>query len=423
MKKVLIIARYFGTRIPGLMKYLAEYDWQPILLTSAAWPEEIPPELKIIRTPKKDRLGFCTNLLGLKSQEEIRNRIREKIGFISDKSLVSRLLGCYGEIANYPDAEKGWKSTAVTAGEDLLSKENINALLSCSAPVTCHTVAHELKAKSGIPWVADLRDLWSQNHNYGYSRLRRRFDKKMEIRTLSLADALVTVSQSWVEKINKLHTGKYACAITNGFDPENRELPPIELTNRFTITYTGNIYGGKQDPGKLFSALNSLISEGKVDRADFDVRFYGPRLKWLENVITSYRLSDVVKQYGTLSHGITIDKQRESQILLLLDWDNPEEKGVYPLKVFEYLAAGRPVLATGGIKGNVIDNLLAETKVGIHAPAIEDIRDALLKLYREYKSEGKTIFKGIQTEIVKYSQREMAAKFAGILERSTSESK
>jgi glycosyltransferase involved in cell wall biosynthesis len=421
LKKVLIIAKYFGTRIPGLLKYLPEQGWLPILLSSSAWPEEIPPDVKSIRTSYGESLGFLKKLFGLKSQEEIRNRVREKIVTSSDKSLTDRLLTFCGELINYPDSEKGWRTYAVEAAEELIKQGDIDAIISSSSPVTCHVIAYDLKMEYGIPWVADLRDLWSQNHNYSYSRLRRLFDRRLETRVLSAADALVTVTQPWADKLGKLYGGKKRYAITNGFDPENRELPPIELTDKFTITYTGNIYGGKQDPGKLFSALNSLISEKQVNAEDFQIRLYGPRLKWLDNKITDYHLSDIAKQYGTVPHEIAINKQRESQVLLLLDWDDPEETGWYPLKVFEYFASERPILATGGVSGNALGNLLDETGAGIHAVKAEDIKTALLKLYREYKLEGRTRFNGIQAEINKYSQREMAAKFAGILEHLVSE--
>ena len=423
MKKVLIIARYFGTRTPGLLKYLPEYGWLPTLLNSSAWPEEVPPGVKSIRTQHKDSLGFLKKLFGLKSQEEIRIRIRESIGSTSAKSISGRLSAFLGQFINYPDAEKGWRKYAVEAADELIKQGDIDAIISSSSPVTCHVVAYELKVKYGIPWVADLRDLWSQNHNYSYSRLRRLFDKRLESRVLSAADAMVTVSQPWADKLGKLYGEKNRYAITNGFDPENLKLPPINLTEKFTITHTGNIYHGKQEPSGLFDALAGLTSEKKVDPTDFDVRFYGPRIKQLENEIASYRLSGIVNQYGVIPHEEAIQRQRESQVLLLLDWNSPGETGVYPLKVFEYLAAGRPILATGGVIGNVIDNLMAETKAGIHAPTAEDIRTALLKLYHEYKSDGRTRFNGIQSEIAKYSQREMAAKFAGILERSALKSK
>lgn len=379
--------------------------------------------MNAIQTQCRDRLKFLKKKLGVKSQKEFRNLIREKMGTASDKSLIDRLLTFGGQIINYPDAEKGWKPFAIKAVDELLQQGNINAILSSSSPIRCHIIARELKVKYGIPWIADLRDLWSEYHKYSYSRLRLLFDRKLEIKTLSAADMLVIVSQPWAKKLGNLHSGKATCVITNGFDPKNLKLPPIDLTDKFTITFTGNLYSGNQDPTKLFSALADLISEKKIDPVDFEIRFYGPRLKWLEKKSAEYHLSDIVRQYGTVPHEVAIDKQRESQILLLLDWDNHEEKGVYPMKVFEYLAAGRPMLVTGGISGNVIDDLLTETKAGIHAVEIDDIKNALMEFYKEYKQKGRTVFQGIKEEINKYSQREMAGKFAAIMNRLVVETK
>jgi glycosyltransferase involved in cell wall biosynthesis len=420
-KRVLIIAKYHGTRVPGLLKYLPECGWSPILLVSSSWGEEIPPGVDVIRTPCRDRLKFLKERLGIKSQQDFRDRVREKVGKASDKTFIDRVLTLGGEIINYPDAEKGWQTFAVKAAGEMLRQGEINVIISSSAPVRCHIISRELKVKYAIPWVADLRDLWSQYYNYSYSRLRRILDRKLEIETLSAADVLTTVSQPLADELFNLHSGKAICVITNGFDPENLELPPLKPTDKFTITYTGNIYSGKRNPVKLFSALTSLISENKVDPTDCEIRFYGPRLKWLEKAINDYNLSNVVNQYGLIPRETAIDRQRESHVLLLLDWDSIKEKGTLPMKVFEYLASGRPVLATGGVEGNAVDELLAETKAGIHAIGIEDIKAALLGFYEEYKQNGSPAFKGIETEISKYSQREMAGKFATIMDRLTAE--
>lgn len=419
MKKVLIIARYHGTRVPGLLKYLAESGYQPILLTSTAWPEEVPPDANVVRTPQRETLGVFKRLFGLKSQEEIRNRVRESTGTTSSKSFADRLMTFGGEIINYPDGDKGWKSPAVKAGDELLGRGDIDAIISSSSPVTGHIIAHELKKKYGVPWLADLRDLWSQNHNYSYSRVRRAIDKRLEMRTLAAADALVTVSGSWADKLKERYGDKAENVITNGFDPENTKLPPADVTEKFTITHTGNIYEGKQDPERLLGALEGLINKGKIDVSETEVRFYGPRLNRLDKAIDKYYLKQVARQYGAVKHDEAIDRQRESQVLLLLDWDSPGEKGVLPLKVFEYLAAGRPMLATGGNRDSAIDSLLKETGGGIHATGTDEIKKALLDYYREYKQKGKTDFKGKEAEISKYSQREMAGKFADILNRIT----
>lgn len=274
----------------------------------------------------------------------------------------------------------------------------------------------ELKTKHNIPWVADLRDLWSQNHNYHYGRIRKFFDKRLELETLSNADALVTVSPLWAEKLRTLHRGKATYAITNGFDPDEMSNGQTNPTSKFTITYTGQIYTGKQDPLKVFAALRDLISDGTINPEDIDVRFYGREDEFIAKGIEEYELWDVAKQYEPVPREISFEKQRESQLLLLLNWEDQREKGVYPLKIFEYLAAQRPILATGGYGEDAVEGLLADTKAGIYCRTVEDIKRIVSELYSEYRSKGEVSYSGNMEEINRYSHREMARKFSEILD-------
>lgn len=418
MKKVLIIAYYWGTRIPGLVKYLPEFGWQPILLTTPTPLDvQLLPELWVIETPHRDALGFWKRLLRLNPAEDIRRQVKKRLGVTSKESLVDFILTRVGEIVNYPDVDRGWKPFAVTAGSELLQKEDIHAILSSSSPVTSHLIAKELKFKHKIPWVADFRDLWSQLHGYSYTPIRKLFDRRLELKTLSTVDALVTVSQPWAEKLSALHKGKVTYAITNGFDPAEINTPPVSLTSKFTITYTGRIYAGKQDTSKLLAALRELVSDGTINQNDVEVRFYGPTESWLAKEIGEYALSSIVKQYRQVARDVAVVKQRESQLLLLLDWDDSSEKGVYTGKIFEYLGAKRPILATGGSDGDVVARLLNETKAGIHAPTVEDIKSTLKELYREYRMKSEIAYSGAESKIDKYSQREMARKYSRILDQ------
>lgn len=414
MKKILIIAYYWGTRIPGLVKYLHVFGWQPIILTPSLC---LRPDRKFraVETPYRDALGFWKRLFGLKQDESLRIRLKKQFGVTSKRSLIDLIFTAGGEIINYPDIYKGWQPFAVKAGAEFLRKEKVDVILSSSSPVTSHLIARELKRKHNIPWVADFRDLWSQNHDYHYSPLRRALDRRLERKTLSRADALVTVSEPWAEKLRTLHQRKPIYAITNGFDPEEVNIPPAKLTAKFTITYTGTIYTGKQDPTKLFAALRDLISDKAMEPSDIEVRFYGTGVVWLEREINRYGLSNVVKHYERLPKEVAVGKQRESQLLLLLRWEDPQERGWHSGKVYEYLAARRPILATGGAK-DVIQELLEETGAGICAATIAEVKRTLQKLYQEYKLKGKVAYSGIESKINKYSHQEMARKFAEILD-------
>ena len=420
MKKVLIIAYYWRGRIPGLAKYLPEFGWQPVILTAPSPLDEQPaPELRLIETPYHDILGFWKRLFRLNPDEDITNQVKRRLGVNPKKSFVDSLITLGGEVIGYPDLQRGWKPFAVKAGDELLQQEDINAIISSFSPVTSHLIAKELKIKYKIPWIADLRDLWSQNHNYHYGRLRKFLDRRLELKTLSVADALVTVSPLWAEELRALHKREVVYTITNGFDPDKMNKGQIDLTSKFTITYTGVIYTGKQEPSKLFAALKDLISDGTINPKDVEVRFYGPEIVWLSSEIEEYGLSAIVKYYGMQPQEIAFEKQRESQLLLLLNWNDPRVSGWYPQKVFEYLGARRPILAIGGFGNDVVDRLLDETKAGMYCKTVEDIKNNLRELYSEYKRKGKISYHGDIAKINKYSHREMARKFAEVLDRIT----
>ena len=194
MKKVLIIADLLraSPRIPGLAKYLPEFDWEPIILTT---PIGNNPDSRVGPPIDFKNNNRVVETYGYNAGENIGVQVRRGFNLIPIRSYnyarpVLRFpYRLYQEILYYPDEQKGWKPFAVNASIELLQNETIDALISSSSPVTSHLIARELKVKYKIPWLADLRDLWSQNHNYPYGYLRKFFDRRLELTTLSKADA------------------------------------------------------------------------------------------------------------------------------------------------------------------------------------------------------------------------------------------
>ncbi len=430
MKKVLIVTYHFpprstvgSLRPAGLAKYLPKFGWEAVILT-ARLPGRPAPEFKVIETHYDDSFGFGKRFLGIDSEQNLMTQIaqlKKKLHIRSERSALDFLLVAWGEITAYPDPQKGWRAFAVGAGNDFLQQESVKAMISTSSPVTSHIVAKELREKHNVPWVADLRDLWTQNHYYPYSPLRRAIERRLEINTLRKANALVTASEHACSKLGTLHEGKSIHVITNGFDPDEINSPCADLTDKFTITYTGNLYPGKQSPEPLFAALRDLIAQGIMDAKDVEVRFYGAEAGWVDKQAKRHGLRGIVKQFGIVPREVALNKQRESQLLLLIKWNDPRERGAYSAKVFEYLAARRPVLAVGGYD-DVVSKLLDETKAGICGPTAEEVKSTLIEVYREYQAVGKVGYKGAEDKIDRYSQREMAQKFALVLDEVSSSS-
>ncbi|MFC1945695.1 glycosyltransferase [Chloroflexota bacterium] len=420
-KRVLIIGylhphtRAGGSfRLLPLAKNLPDFGWEPVLLT----PRLLSPAAtatRIEETDYGDSLGVWGRLFGIKPEKDPRQQAAERLTASGLGRFTCFLLSQAGALVNYPDAHKGWREPALAAGRSFLNDESFDAILSCH-PVASHLVAAALSREFSLPWVADFPDLWSGNHNYGYGPCRRWLDTRLEKKTLAGAKALTTVSAPWADKLKRLHGERPVYAITNGFNPAEMNEPPTELSDNFSISYTGLIYPGRQDIQPLLGAIRELITEGKMDAAHVALNVYGREQPWLTRLAAGMGLESVVRQHGAVSREAAVNAQRQSQLLLLLDWDLPGELGVYPGKIFEYLAARRPVLATGGNRGSVVGNLLAYTRAGVHAVTAAEIKLALTSFYSEFRATGKVEYNGLNTEIDKYSHRQMTAQFAKILD-------
>jgi glycosyltransferase involved in cell wall biosynthesis len=405
-----------GVRPYGLARYLSPFGWNPIILTPIL-PADPDPKLRIIQTPYFDAVEKWKRRFGLNPKKSINAQL--KINRKKDRpSIVDHFVAIPGEIITYPDDRFGWYNFAVLAGEKILQTEQIDAIISSSRPETCHLIAKTLVEKYHVPWIADFRDLWSQNqYSYFSHSFMKYFEKKLEINTVKHASVLTTVSQPLVNKLAELHENKKIILIKNGFDPELIN-PENDVDHFFKIVYTGSLYRGKRDPAQLFAVINDLCDKEFIKRDDIKIDFFcfGSPNDWLQEDIVKYHLQDIVTLHGEVPHKTAIAEQRKAQMLLLLTWNIPEEEGVYTGKIFEYLAARRPILSLGYTEGGVIKELLIQTQAGLHAGNEEELKTAILGAYREYKECGAVQYWGIHEEVMKYSHKEMARKFAGILD-------
>jgi glycosyltransferase involved in cell wall biosynthesis len=418
MKRALIISYYFqqkddigAIRLRGLAKYLPSFGWETIIISGTAGKDdgfevtEVVIDDVLTRWKKMLRLNLDKTL---KAQFAIPEHKKKR-------SLLDYVIKIWEEFFVYPDNNRTWVLPTITKGRDLLNKQHFDAIISSSMPNSVHFVAADLASEFKLPWIADFRDLWTQHHYYHYSRIRKFFEERLECKTLSAASALTTVSQPLANRLHDLHKYKRAISILNGFDP-NQINPGIPLTKKFSITYTGVLYKIRQDPEPLFRALRILIDEKKLDPKLIEVNFFGYDREWLMTDVKKYQLQEVVKIYGPISREESILKQRRSQLLLLLTWNDPQEKGIYTGKLFDYLAARRPILSMGFTEGGVVKDLLDQTQAGIHVSNEEELKKCLLTAYSEYMETGALQYRGIDSEVIKYSHLEMARKFAAVLD-------
>jgi hypothetical protein len=419
MRRILLIAFYYppvetvgSVRPAALAKYLPRFGWEPIVLTPRVQGAYRQSKL-VIETEYQDVLEDWKARLRLDRKLGVHEQFGLPLAKKPGAALPhTRLLSFAKYLLTYPDPCKGWIPSALDALHEI-SRQNLDiaAIVTTSPPISSHLIGRQAKIILGCPWIADFRDLWTQNLG---TRSFQHLQVGLERRTLREADVLVTVSEPWASRLQEHHPGKTIYTITNGFDPDDYCSPPPQLTRDFSITYTGQLYRGQRDPTILFEVVRDLIKEGAISSGDVHIRFYGTVEWWLPVLVGKYGLEQVVELNGPTPRKKVMEHQRGSQVLLLLPWSDPRETGHHSAKLFEYFAATRPILAVGGSRG-VLTQALEETSAGVHALSKAEVREFLLTSYGEFKRNGRVSYSGNRQAIARYSHPEMARRFAQVL--------
>jgi hypothetical protein len=423
MKQVLVLSFYFpprqevgAVRPRGLAKYLPEFGWKTVVLTPKLPAGDRLP-VETIETDYRDVVQEWKARFGLDSRG-LHQQLNLPPPSKGDVPLLhTRIIDGVKALITFPDPTKGWQRFALQAVSELAKKRTIDAIISTSPPETSHLIACKAKKLLRCPWIADFRDLWIGDplRTRKFGGWMRPMYVRVERNTLRTADGFVAASAPMRAQLSDRYPEVPAYCITNGFDPEEMSTTPTPLTDFFSITYTGELYQGRRDPTPVLQALSELIREGFMSRKDVRLRFYGPSEHWLQARVNAFELTDVVEIHGRISREQSLRRQRESQVLLLINWHDASEPGMYTGKIFDYFNAGRPVLAVGG--GHcVITDLLEQTKAGVHGLSLPQIRNFLIHAYSDFQRNRHVRYSGDASVISRYSHREMAARFASLLD-------
>ena len=426
MRNVLLVTYSYppversGARRPAaLAKYLSRYGWNTLVLTPKVDGAAARQSEGIIETDYHDVLADWKARLHMDSHrgvhEQLGLSLSKQPGTDKAHTLAITLLK---NILTFPDLTKGWVPHAVKAAKELRRQQRpIDAIITTFPPVSSHLIGQSAKQILACPWIADFRDLWTQDITTVRPRDLQFLQVPLEKRTLKTADMLIAVSDPWSDRLRQRYRSHEVVTIPNGFDHQDFSARP-NLTQKFTITYAGVLYQGQRDPTVLFEALRDLIQQKTIAAADVRVRFYAPSEPWLPPLVQRYRLEQVVELNGMIRRQEALQREMESQVLLLLSWTNPKDNGLHTGKLFEYLGAQRPILAIGGNRG-AMTQVLDETNAGVHLSSKEEVREYLISAYREYKNHGEVTYRGEPRATSRYSHVEMSRSFADALDRVT----
>ena len=285
-----------------------------------------------------------------------------------------------------PDENVTWNLTAIPAAIRIARAEKIDAVITTSPPASVHLVGAAVQKATGARWLADLRDsLVAHPHRRAESfavRAKEKVDERVARLVAHRADAISCVSEAIAEETRKLGARGPVETIANGCDFDDFAGLEYRAAPRFRITHTGSFFG-KRDPRPF---LQALADSGLDIVARFVGDFRSADREWAE----SLGLGDRLELIPYAPRARALELQRDSEALLLLI---PEAggrgKGVLSGKVFEYLAAERPILAAVPPDGAAAD-LIREAGAGIVAAPDDPaaLREALVELHGRFTNGG-----------------------------------
>jgi len=387
--RILIVSFFFppynsigAVRVGKTVKYLLKMGHEVRVVSAESQPcpmslkMECPSEIVSFTTWTDYRKYFSRNV----EKKNGGGSVHPQNGYL--KKWIWKVIRAF---LYYPDMCAGWYKSAVLIGDEISRNWKPEVIYASAMPFTGFMIASELSRRHHIPWIAEFRDLWVDNHAYEYPIWRKIIEQRLEKKVVDTAAALVTVSAPLADTLRRKYS-KPVSVITNGFDLDDYEVeirPPASDVLR--IIYTGVIYEGKQDVKPLFMAIGrniNILSRIKIV-------FYCPAINehYISSMAKLYRVDSAVEIKQPISHSAALLEQRTADVLLLLLWNDPKERGVFTGKLFEYLGARRPILAIGNTE-NVASELLTKRKAGAVTNDVSQIETVLDSWLSQKQSSG-----------------------------------
>ena len=430
MKRVLLITYYWPPsggitvlRMLKFAKYLRVTGWEPVIFTAegAHYPtidptneRDVPKEVEIIRQPIWEPYALYKQFMGKPADENVNN-----VFYTDDADGGWKHKAAVWVRSNFfiPDARATWVRGSVKRLNAYLADHPVDAIISDGPPHTNTRIATLVSRATGTPWLADFQDPWTQVDYYQLLNLTgwgRRKHESQEQEAFAQAARTTIVSPSWKEDLEAIGA-KNVDVIYYGYDPEDFSGLNRTAHKKFTLTHLG-IMGYDRNPVNLFRAIAQLKEELPGFADDVELRLFGQLDYRVKENISAAGIEEQTNFAGNVARAEALQQQVDSHLLLLLLNQQDNARGRIPGKLFEYLAARRPILNFGGADSDVA-NILTETNSGstfAYDAEPGTIATVLEEAYEIFKAGNEP--KMDDEVIVPYSHPVLVKKLGGLLD-------
>ncbi len=431
MKNLLVVAYYFPPsggpgvqRVLKHIKYLPALGWQPYVLTveNGTFPardesllKEIPEGMVVERTHIFEPYEIYKHFTGKQGKATDVNNIKKDGQKSSFKDKIAEFLRATFFI---PDARCYWRNTAVKSGLEMVEKYHIDAVYSSSPPYTASLIARDIKRKTGLPWVAGFRDPWTKflttpKRWFFPAAIDRAFEKSV----FKEADEVECAWQGIIDDAQSKYpsiSAKKFHHVPNGFD--STDFPKVEThrNEKFTITYSGSLYG-RRSPESLFKALEQLVERNVIEVSKLHLRFVGRFGDEIKEIFEKSNLKSSIETVDYVAHKKSIEFLLSSDALLLIVDDSKDSKDIVPGKVYEYIGTLKRVIAIAPVD-SAIAELIKEVGGGFVAEEkdIDGIALGIESLYTKWANNEDRLNQNTEA-VNKYERKEAAKELAEVL--------
>lgn len=248
-----------------------------------------------------------------------------------------------------------------------------------------------------ILWT-DFRDLWTENHTVTGVPGVRVLEKILEKNIIRSAQIVTSVSEHLCNKFQANFVKKadlvYNAPVST-FVGSNRYIS----CSGVTICYAGTIYPGWRDPTNLFERIRRLAKGNVLSSKKLQLIFASRHAGNFFALADEFDVQEFIDYRGAVSREESLALQQQADILLLLESNAPEARGVLTGKVFEYLMTDKPILLVGPGPDSELYQLLLK----------HDRLFTLDDLERFLRGEMKTLPKGKPVDYSEISRRQLLA--------------
>lgn len=434
--KLLLISHFFppmgGAGVQRALKfvrYLGDFGVQPVVLAGddpgylqdPSLLDEVAPGLRVLRVRHRTLLDRLRQRLPAGDRASGAGGVASSLSRSSTSRMRDAALGAWAAL-QWPDERGGWARAAWPAARTLVQDEGIEMVFSTAPPIAAHVLARKLARASGLPWVADYRDLWADNPGNHAPAWRRALERRAEARWLRDAAGVVAVTPSWQRHFAALLGERCPVAwIPNGYDEADFSAlpsPRVPADGAFRLVHVGSLYGPR-DPAPLLEGLERCLGRRPAGSRPLRLRLVGAIGSRFDAALAIFEMRHpgVIERRPYVAHIDALAEMRAADVLLLMVGAGGGSQpavvaGTLPGKLFEYLRSRRPVLLLGDPQGDAAA-LLRQHGHGWIADELRPaaIADALQRMLAESPPLSSP-----DVDVGRYERRALTAELARFLD-------